>query len=76
MGYGLLFALLTAATVFFAVSIFFGARGMKSAGAILTSIGAIPLVLGIFVYCGIWFFVIPCVFLGWCSVLHNFLGVH
>ena len=46
MGYGLLFALLTAATVFFAVSIFFGARGMKSAGAILTSIGAIPLVLG------------------------------
>jgi hypothetical protein len=52
--------------------IFFGARGR----AVLISIGAIPLVLGITVYLGIWFFVFPCAIFNWCSVLHNFFGVH
>jgi hypothetical protein len=71
-GYGLLIALGTAATVFCAASFFFGARGR----AVLTSIGAIPLVLGITVYLGIWFFVFPCAIFNWCTVLHNFFGVH
>jgi hypothetical protein len=71
-GYGLLIALGTAATVFCAASFFFGARGR----AVLISIGAIPLVLGIIVYLVIWFFVFPCAIFSWCSVLHNFFGVH
>ena len=67
--YGVLFALLIGATVLLLVALFFGIeRGMKTAGAILYAIGAIPLVVAILAYFGIWFFGLACFLFDWCPL--------
>ena len=59
--YGLFFALLLAAIVFLVVVILFGKElGAKAAGAVLTAIGTIPIIVGVSAYFGIWVFGIGC----------------
>jgi hypothetical protein len=68
--YGVLFAVLVAATVFLVVAIFFGVeRGTKAASATLTAIGTIPILAGIVVYFGIWFFGLGCLLFNWCPLV-------
>ena len=75
--YGLLLAGLVAATVFLVVAIFFGIeRGEKAASTAMTAIGTIPIIVGIVVYFGIWFFGLGCWLFNWCPLVTPSSGFH